>query len=420
MNKMPRVSVLAPSYNHQPYVVEAIASLLNQTYEDFELIVIDDASTDATFERIESFSDPRLIISRNETRRGGCATAWKAYHRSQGEYIAFLDTDNVCEPDMLRSLASQLDGKPDLLGVIGLARSIDDDGNTIADYFPDNAAGLNRYELLNKMFQLFNPVCAPAAMIRRKALDQVSFCSSQLGNLHDFATWIALLFLGEVAVIPERVLRFRIRNNDANLSAPRPDTRNRVAFEQYQILGLFLEQINNVELLCKVLPGVTKHVWPLNDRLVPFHMAQLAISLNNPAHRLFGINTLFKMLSNRDTAEYVRESCGFDYLDLYRLAGEMPLLRDWRLQHEHAELMIEHSNLERKLIEQEAICSQLRLQASTLDSQLVDRQRHARELAEKEASLSLSLANLERSRCWRWTSPVRKVSKIIRGLYQFL
>lgn len=95
MMSRPLVSVLMPAYNHERYVADAVESVLSQTYPEWELIVIDDASQDGTWEVLQSFKDVRLRLKRHEVNQGAHATLNEALEMARGEYIAIINSDDV-------------------------------------------------------------------------------------------------------------------------------------------------------------------------------------------------------------------------------------------------------------------------------------------------------------------------------------
>jgi glycosyltransferase involved in cell wall biosynthesis len=101
MKSKPYVSVLIPVFNCQKYVLEAINSILNQTFSDFELIIIDDGSTDGTRKLLETINDKRVKIFFNDKNMGQSYTRNKGLELAKGEYIAMLDADDVATPDRL-------------------------------------------------------------------------------------------------------------------------------------------------------------------------------------------------------------------------------------------------------------------------------------------------------------------------------
>jgi glycosyltransferase involved in cell wall biosynthesis len=100
------VSIVMPSYNTGAYIAESIRSVLEQTYTDWELLIVDDCSTDDTVEVIRSFDDPRIVLLQNETNSGAALSRNYALREAKGRWIAFLDSDDLWEPDKLEKQLS--------------------------------------------------------------------------------------------------------------------------------------------------------------------------------------------------------------------------------------------------------------------------------------------------------------------------
>src|SRR5688572_2119038 len=99
---MPKVSVILPVYNGEKYLREAIESILCQTYEDFEFIIINDGSTDKSEEIILSYKDGRIVYSKNEFNKGLIYSLNKSIELASGELIARMDADDIAFPDRLQ------------------------------------------------------------------------------------------------------------------------------------------------------------------------------------------------------------------------------------------------------------------------------------------------------------------------------
>jgi glycosyltransferase involved in cell wall biosynthesis len=112
MMPAPKITVLMPVYNVAGYVGEAIESILNQTFTDFELLIIDDGSTDATYEKAGSFADPRIRLIRNESNIGLANTLNKGIESARGEYIARMDGDDISLPQRLEKQLVILEQHP--------------------------------------------------------------------------------------------------------------------------------------------------------------------------------------------------------------------------------------------------------------------------------------------------------------------
>lgn len=114
----PLVSVIMPAYNGEKYIGEAIESILAQTYSDWELIIVEDASTDNTLQVIKEYQDPRIRLFVNEKNSGIAVTTNRAISESKGKYLALLDDDDVAEKERLELQVNYLESHPeiDILG----------------------------------------------------------------------------------------------------------------------------------------------------------------------------------------------------------------------------------------------------------------------------------------------------------------
>jgi len=129
--KTPKVTVFIPVYNREQYVGEAIESILAQTFSDFEILLVDDGSTDASVERIRSFSDPRIRLVSNEINLGIPKTRNKGVELARGQYMAMLDSDDRAYPNRLEKQVAFLDNHPEHAQVGSWCRMMDQDGHPL-------------------------------------------------------------------------------------------------------------------------------------------------------------------------------------------------------------------------------------------------------------------------------------------------
>ncbi len=131
----PLISVLMPTYNVAPFVEEAVKSVLSQTYRNFELIVVDDCSTDETFSILQRLSkeDQRIILDRNQTNSKICVTLNKAWSLAKGDFIARMDGDDISTPERLEVLLAYLNNHPDIDLVGSQVISIQENGAVISN-----------------------------------------------------------------------------------------------------------------------------------------------------------------------------------------------------------------------------------------------------------------------------------------------
>ena len=114
----PKVTIIVPTYNRPNLLPRAIKSILNQTFTDYEIIIVDDASTDHTPEVLSEFNDPRIRSFRHKINKGQSAARNLGIYHARGEYIAFLDDDDECVPTRLEDQVALLDASPAEVGIV--------------------------------------------------------------------------------------------------------------------------------------------------------------------------------------------------------------------------------------------------------------------------------------------------------------
>lgn len=171
MPELPKVTVLMTLYNKGPFVEEAIRSVLAQTLTDFELLVVDDASTDDGLERVKALGDPRIRILESAENTGRAAAANRGYGAAEGEYIAVLDADDVMLPDRLAKQVAYMDAHPKV-GALGThAQAFGSTDELIA--FPVGDRALRAKVLFG------SPVLYGSCILRRSMMEEHGIRSPQ-------------------------------------------------------------------------------------------------------------------------------------------------------------------------------------------------------------------------------------------------
>jgi glycosyltransferase involved in cell wall biosynthesis len=186
---MTTVSVIIPAYNQGHYLGDAIQSVIDQTYPNFELVVIDDGSTDKTAQVACSFSDPRVHYIHQENR-GLSAARNTGILRSSGEFLTFLDSDDMFVADKLETLVNAMQRDPGLGFVAGQAVLIDENGLPLGKVF-DTPLPENPIHLL-----LWNPLHVCSVMLRREWQQKVGLFDESLRAYEDWDMWLRLARVG--------------------------------------------------------------------------------------------------------------------------------------------------------------------------------------------------------------------------------
>jgi glycosyltransferase involved in cell wall biosynthesis len=204
---MPKVSVVMPVYNGEKYLTEAIESILGQTFQDFELIVADDGSTDKTVSIIKTFSDRRLIHLRL-SHRGLVPTLNDGVRVARGEYIARMDADDIALPTRLAEQVSFLDAHRQVVVIGSHVATIDGDGRETGTYTypPENSVDIKRY------LRKGNAFIHPTTMFRKEAFLSVGGYRKYL-HAEDYELWTRLLSKGEMVNSDHPLLRYRVHAN---------------------------------------------------------------------------------------------------------------------------------------------------------------------------------------------------------------
>jgi glycosyltransferase involved in cell wall biosynthesis len=204
----PLVSAVMPVYNGERFVVEAVRSILAQTFGDFECLVVDDGSTDRTAKLLEEEQarDSRLVVHRHPSNFGfrtalntGCALA-------RGEFIARMDADDISEPTRFARQVAFLQAHPEV-GVVGSAMQfIDDRGvrGRVKSY--PAGGGVAAWSML-----FFNSLGHPSVMMRRALLEAAGgYPAGCAGGTEDYAIFLDLSWKSRIANLPEVLLQYRV------------------------------------------------------------------------------------------------------------------------------------------------------------------------------------------------------------------
>ena len=203
-----------PSYNKEAYIAKAIESVINQTYTDWELIVIDDASMDNSVEIIKSFTDNRIVFRQNKTNIGMAANRNRALDIARGEYIALLDADDITTEFRLQKEVEYLDSHPDIDVVFGSFQEIDENDVIKESYFMP----LKNPAFIRAKLMVLDPIPNGSCMYRRSFVDKhnIRYRDNLLG-MDDYMFWVECSLHGKITGLSDLFLYWRnTENNGTN------------------------------------------------------------------------------------------------------------------------------------------------------------------------------------------------------------
>lgn len=225
-----KVSVLMPVYNGERYLVEAVDSILNQTFRDFEFVIINDGSNDRTAEILARYADPRMRIVHNDKNVGITASLNKGLDLARGEYIARMDQDDISEPQRLEKQVAYMEENPNVVASGTWARDIDAEGREIGQRCVP-ASERMRYEYWRP-----SPIVHPSAILRTSQLGRARY-DANFDPAADFEFWLRLKANHDLGNVPEFLLRYRV-HADSITGRQRPGQIDLSQEAVYQRLGL--------------------------------------------------------------------------------------------------------------------------------------------------------------------------------------
>lgn len=269
--KRPKISVVMATYNHVDYVEEAIESVLNQTYKDFEFIVADDCSTDGTVEKVLQYED-RIdeihLFDYNSGNRGRFLG-----ERVKGEYVAILNSDDVWEPDKLEKQIKVLEENPEVVGCFTWSKMIGRNGEEVDANNPFCVPNRSKEEWLNYFYFHGNCMAHDSLLMKSEVYYHYRNKGTEMfRQIPDFYLWIQIVQEHEVLMLEEPLTKIRIVNDAGrtNISSASRDNLLRHFSEEgyvwYKIIadmdnGYFLKAFkehlinvnaqSNVEIMCE-------------------------------------------------------------------------------------------------------------------------------------------------------------------------
>lgn len=213
---MPLISVIIPAYNAEKTIKRTIESVLNQTFQDFELLIIDDDSQDSTLEIVSRISDPRIKVF-SCSHAGASSARNYGFSQSVGEFIAFLDADDLWTPDKLESQLKALQATPKAAVAYSWTDMIDESDQFICPCSHLTANGNIYAKLLLTCFV----VSGSNTLIRRQAFIKINGFDESLVASQDFDLYLRLAAQHEYVAVPYPNVLYRISSNSMSTNIRR-------------------------------------------------------------------------------------------------------------------------------------------------------------------------------------------------------
>lgn len=326
----PKVSLLCPAYNHESFVGFFIESVLKQTVQDWELIIVDDCSTDKTVEEIEKFTDPRIRLIKHDFNQGINAGLNDAFELARGQYCVFIASDDMLLSNHLERALNYLDDHADVDVFYCSLSVINDDNEDVPDadglYVRENK---DRYELLEHFFLFYNCLCSPGMTVKHAALQRIMPLPLGILQHQDAKIHVELLLNGKAYLTTEQLVQYRRLAGDKNASANTAIVRQRVSLEEAFLMDSFL-QITRVDVLNAIFKDRLKPIGVPTEECIPYFLGRLALSAGCPAKKVWGYHVIMEFLKTKEHQCLLYEHYGFSFKDYLALADSSEF-SEWRV-----------------------------------------------------------------------------------------
>ncbi|MFC1710189.1 glycosyltransferase [Patescibacteria group bacterium] len=218
-NKMPKVSVYMPVYNAGSFLVDAIESVLGQTYKNIEFIIVDDASSDSSWKIIQKYKKkyPKIIKAvglKKNVGMGGDAAGNVAFKLAKGEFVARIDADDIAVPDRIEKQVEYMKSNPDCVLLGSNAYVINKNGRIVGSKEVPTKFG----DIYEDAF-VFNPIIHPTTMVRKSKINRKSLYKIKYQANNDYLTFIELIAKRKgVANLPDKLMYYRIHDSNDSLT----------------------------------------------------------------------------------------------------------------------------------------------------------------------------------------------------------
>lgn len=384
------ISIILCTYNREKYLARAIDSVIAQTYRDWELIIVDDGSTDRTEELVKSYTDPRIRYEKLEKNRYYCYAANYGLKKCQGQYVAFQNSDDEWLPDKLDKQIQFMEAHPEAGACFTEVILVDNDGADISERCIEvKRLFENHYteqkDWMRYFLQYGNCVCHPSALVKQEVMEQVGGFNLMYCQLADFDLWVRIVTEYPIYVLTEKLIRFRwdVSHKDQISSATERHTV-RSFNEQMQIRRQLVERLTDDQMV-RYFGEDFRNPSSVSHLELEFEKAFLLMHCvaDTPQTKMPGIEKIEEVLHSENAVETLEEHFHITLQNIY----------SWNQDHWYTDYMI---------------------------NEKLERSRYLNDEIKrvKEECRRLQMINKEyrTSTSWKITAPLRRIGRIYKKI----
>lgn len=315
----PKISILTPSFNHERFIGAFIESVLNQTFTDFELIIVDDCSSDENVKKILEFKDERIKLVQHPFNQGINASLNTAFEHSSGELVVFLAGDDMFLPNALERIYESF-MRQNCVALYNKLIQVDVYGNKTGNI--SASLELSREQMLHTIFMRSNVLVSPGLTLKRKTFEEILYpLDNAICNLQDVQMHIEILYAGEIYRMQEPLVLYRYDERASNISANNATTKTREKLEIDSLMDTFL-QIQDVALLQRIFSNeiAQTQIQPTLES-IEYFLGRMALLSPDRARQEWGYRKIMSAYSTKEKAQNLKALYGFEFKDYLKIAS---------------------------------------------------------------------------------------------------
>lgn len=322
------VSIVLCTFNREKSIGASIDSIINQTYKEWELIIVDDGSTDGTREKLEEYQDKRIKCIFLPENSYYCYAANVGIGEVAGEYVAFATSDDIWKPHKLEKQIAYLTEHPECGAVFSKVALIGENGESVEDKHPDmvqvfDQKNRSRAEWLRRFWDIGNCLSHPSSVVRKSVLDEIGGYDLFYAQLADFELWIRIVLKCDIHVLQEKLVGYRWYSSKKQISAPTEEKMLRSMNEFFSIKKRLLELMSD-EQLVEVLGSQFRNPESSTPIELEFERAFLLMEKGAEYSRydILGLQKMEEVLRIPGAAEVLKSHFHIRLQDLYYKNGK--------------------------------------------------------------------------------------------------
>lgn len=407
------VSVCINAYNSADVIGETIESVLNQTYKNLQIIIVDDCSTDNTAEIVKSYDDDRIELYTLPKNFNISNANNECLHRAKGEYIAHIDSDDIWVEDKIEKQIKFLEENPYYGACFTYATLMDKAGRIFASgELPESFLTLFDREnmtqagFVRKFYDSSNFLCHSSMVMRKSIYEKLGDHDLTLNKLHDYDYWVRMNFICPLYIYPEKLVLYRIWHaNNSTLANKDVLGHN----EEYVRIAYKLVNDCPREMFLEAFADKLQLKEYTDEELELEKAFVLGGALHMyPDNKVLEMKKLDELFKDKKYAELAEEKFGFTIRDLYNLHKN-----EVYFDKREADGIKESLNSFKKLYESEKESARLERERNAELSRLnAEAEQRIQELNAQYAELSGQYNLVVNSRSYRLFAPLRKIKKL--------